>query len=51
MNPLVDIARHVARACAREEQDEEEVFQRILAGFCAEIESPTDTPREELDYE
>jgi len=48
---LVDIARHVARACAQERQDEEEVFQRILSGFCAEIEAPTDTPRGELDYE
>ena len=28
---LVDIARHVARACAEEGQDEEEVFQRILS--------------------
>ena len=48
---LLDIARHVARACAQERQDEEEVFQRILSGFCAEIEAPTDTPRGELDYE
>jgi Domain of unknown function (DUF5076) len=48
---LVDIARHVARAWAQEGQDEEDVFQRILAGFYAEIESPTDTPRGELDYE
>ena len=48
---LVDIAQHVARAFTQEGQDQEEVFQRILAGFCAEIESPTDTPRGELDYE
>jgi hypothetical protein len=46
---LADIARHVARAHAQEGQDEEEVFQRILAGFRAEIESPTDTPRAEIE--
>ncbi len=45
---LADIARHVARAYAQEGQDEEEIFQRILAGFRAEIESPTDTPRGEI---
>jgi hypothetical protein len=45
---LADIARHVARAHAQEGQDEE-VFQRILAGFRAEIESPTDTPRAEIE--
>jgi hypothetical protein len=48
---LVDIARHVARAFGQEGQDEEQVFQRILVGFRAEIESPTDTPRGELDPE
>jgi hypothetical protein len=48
---LVDIARHVARAHGQEGEDEEEVFQRILVGFRAEIESPTDTPRGELDPE
>ena len=41
---LVDIARHVARAHAQEGKNEEEVFQRILAGFRAELESSTDTP-------
>jgi hypothetical protein len=46
---LADIARHVARAHAQEGQDEEEVFQRILAGFRAEIESPTDMPRAEIE--
>jgi len=39
---LVDIARHVARAHAQEGKDEAEVFDRILVGFRAEIESPTD---------
>jgi hypothetical protein len=46
---LADIARHVARAHAQEGQDEREVFQRILAGFRAEIASPTDTPRGEVE--
>ena len=46
---LADIARHVARAHAQEGQNESEVFQRILAGFRAEIESPTDTPRGEIE--
>jgi hypothetical protein len=41
---LVDIARHVARAHAQEGKNEEEVFQRILASFRAELESSTDTP-------
>ena len=45
---LADIARHVARAHGQEGEDEEEVFQRILAAFRAEIESPTDTPRGEI---
>jgi hypothetical protein len=48
---LVDIARHVARAHGQEGEDEEEVFQRILAGFHAEIQLPTDTPRGELHPE
>ena len=46
-----DIARHVARAHGQEGADEQEVFQRILAGFRVEIESPTDMPRGELDQE
>jgi hypothetical protein len=41
---LVDIARHVARAHAQEGKNEEEVFQRIIAGFKMELESSTDTP-------
>jgi hypothetical protein len=41
---LADIARLVARAHAQEGKDEEEVFQRILAGFHAEVGSPTDKP-------
>ena len=47
---LVDIARHAARAYAREsEYTEEDALSRILEMFQAEIERPTDngttTPR------
>ena len=47
---LVDIARHAARAYAREsEYSEEEALNRILDMFEAELERPTDfgttTPR------
>ncbi|WFU37702.1 DUF5076 domain-containing protein [Bradyrhizobium sp. CB82] len=47
---LVDLARHAARAYAREsEMSEEEALGRILDMFEAEIERPTDlgttTPR------
>jgi Domain of unknown function (DUF5076) len=47
---LVDLARHAARAYAREsEMTEEEALNRILDMFEAEIERPTDlgttTPR------
>ena len=41
---LVDIARHAARAYAREsEYTEEDAMSRILEMFQAEIERPTDT--------
>ena len=41
---LVDIARHAARAYAREsEYTEEDALNRILDMFQAEIERPTDT--------
>ena len=41
---LVDIARHAARAYAREsEYSEEEALERILDMFEAEIQRPTDT--------
>ena len=41
---LVDIARHAARAYARESEfSEEEALARILDMFEAEIERPTDT--------
>ena len=40
---LVDLARHAARAYAREsEYSEEEALNRILDMFDAEIERPTD---------
>jgi hypothetical protein len=47
---LVDLARHAARAYAREsEMSEEEALNRILDMFQAEIDRPTDlgttTPR------
>lgn len=47
---LVDLARHAARAYAREsEYSEEEALQRIVDMFDAELERPTDlgttTPR------
>jgi Domain of unknown function (DUF5076) len=41
---LVDIARHAARAYAREsDYTEEEALERILDMFGAELERPTDT--------
>ena len=41
---LVDVARHAARAYAREsEYTEEDAMSRILEMFQAEIERPTDT--------
>jgi hypothetical protein len=41
---LVDLARHAARAYAREsEYSEEDAMNRILEMFQAEIERPTDT--------
>jgi hypothetical protein len=41
---LVDLARHAARAYAREsEYTEDDAMNRILEMFQAEIERPTDT--------
>ena len=45
---LADIARHVARAHTQDGKNEEEIFQRILAGFHAEIGTPTDTASGEI---
>ena len=52
---LVDIARHAARAYAREsEYSEEEALERILEMFGAELERPTDvgttTPRSQKGH-
>jgi hypothetical protein len=52
---LVDIARHAARAYAREsDYSEEEALERILDMFDAEIERPTDpgttTPRSQQGH-
>jgi hypothetical protein len=52
---LVDVARHAARAYAREsEYTEEEALQRILDMFEAEIARPTDsgttTPRSQQGH-
>jgi hypothetical protein len=52
---LVDIARHAARAYAREsEYSEEEALERILDTFEAEINRPTDpgttTPRSQQGH-
>jgi Domain of unknown function (DUF5076) len=52
---LVDIARHAARAYAREsDYSEEEALDRILEMFGAELERPTDlgttTPRSQKGH-
>ena len=52
---LVDIARHAARAYARESDfTEEEALERILEMFGAELERPTDigttTPRSQKGH-
>jgi hypothetical protein len=44
---LADLARHVALAYQRtgdHDVDVEDVLERVLAGFQAELESPTDSP-------
>jgi hypothetical protein len=41
---LADLARHVALAYHRkDDHDVEDVLERVLAGFHAELESPTDS--------
>jgi hypothetical protein len=52
---LVDIARHAARAYAREsDYSEEEALDRIIEMFEAELERPTDlgttTPRSQKEH-
>ncbi|MBL9189377.1 MAG: DUF5076 domain-containing protein [Opitutaceae bacterium] len=46
---LVDIARHVSRAHAQSGKDENAVFDQIIAGLRAEIESPTDDPKGQIE--
>jgi hypothetical protein len=41
---LVDLAKHVANAYAKEGRDKQEVLNRILEGFNAETQSTTDDP-------
>jgi hypothetical protein len=47
---LADLARHIvtAEAMHRDDLDEDAFLARILEGFEAEIESPTDEPEGEL---
>jgi Domain of unknown function (DUF5076) len=47
---LADLARHIvnAEAMHRKGLDEEAFLERMLEGFHAEIESPTDEPEGEL---
>ena len=46
---LVDVARHAARAYAREGLDYNEVLERIKALFDAEWEDPTDEGQDVTD--
>jgi hypothetical protein len=46
---LVDIARHVSQAYARQGRDAAETLARIRAGFDAEWSAPTDQPRDVTD--
>ena len=46
---LVDVARHVARAYQQTHgRDPSETMSRLLAGFRAELERPTDEPKGRL---
>jgi hypothetical protein len=47
---LADLARHIvnAEAMQNKELDENAYLQRLLEGFQAEIDSPTDEPEGEL---
>lgn len=47
---LADLARHIvnAEAMTRKGLDKEAFLERILEGFSAEIESPTDEPEGEI---
>ncbi len=41
---LVDLAKHVANAYEERGRDRQEVLERILSAFAAELESATDDP-------
>jgi len=47
---LADLARHIvnAESMHRKELDKDAFFERMLEGFHAEIESPTDEPEGEM---
>lgn len=47
---LADLARHIvnAEAIQRRDLDKDAFFERLLEGFNAEIESPTDEPEGEI---
>jgi hypothetical protein len=47
---LADLARHIvnAEAMQKKDFDEEAFLERLLEGFQAEIDSPTDEPEGEL---
>lgn len=46
---LVDLARHIARAYQQTQgRDPSETMNRLLAGFRAELERPTDEPKGHL---
>ena len=46
---LADVARHISNAYAAEGADREETLRRVIRGFEAEMESPTDEPRGALE--
>ncbi len=47
---LADLARHIALAhkMQKDDLDEEEFLERLLEGFRAEIDNPTDEPEGEV---
>ena len=43
---VADLARHIAGAYKQKlNRDPKETLERIMAGFAAEMDSPTDTPK------
>jgi hypothetical protein len=48
---LADLARHIvnAESLHRNDLDEEAFLERLLEGFQAEIDSPTDEPEGEIE--